>query len=294
MKKSTDLEAFLSKIVGQARELLNAQGASIFLMEGDELVLRATTGLQGNYRMEEVRYRVGDGLTGTVARDRKPIVLLASNQGSVQSKFREYDEVEQPKENVISFMAVPIISDEAVIGVIRCTNKTAPNKVKMPFDEQDIRLLEVFAKTAAAAIEAQKELYLATNAPYVFVLIPFSSSFHDVYELGIKNTVQSLGMRCAKVDEIEFNDSILAEIYKGIQSADIVVADMTGRNPNVFYEVGYAHALQKQVILLTQDATDIPFDLKIHNHIIYSGQITLLRERLARRLKVWLEAHDAE
>ena len=97
-----------------------------------------------------------------------------------------------------------------------------------------------------------------------------------------------------KVDEIEFNDSILAQIYKGIQSADIVIAEMTGRNPNVFYEVGYAHALQKEVILLTQNASDIPFDIGGHNHIIYEGHIVRLRERLQSRLEAWLEKYYRE
>ena len=62
---------------------------------------------------------------------------------------------------------------------------------------------------------------------------------------------------------------------------------MTGRNPNVFYEVGYAHALQKEVILLTQDADDIPFDLRVHNHIVYEGKIMRLQELLRKRLTFW-------
>ena len=48
---------------------------------------------------------------------------------------------------------------------------------------------------------------------------------------------------------------------------------MTGRNANVFYEVGYAHALGKIVLLLTKNADDIPFDLKHHQHIVYGGSV---------------------
>jgi hypothetical protein len=65
-----------------------------------------------------------------------------------------------------------------------------------------------------------------------------------------------------------------------ISAADFIVADMTGRNPNVFYEVGYAHAKDKTCVLLTRDALDIPFDLKHHRHIIYGESIQLLRERV--------------
>jgi nucleoside 2-deoxyribosyltransferase len=55
---------------------------------------------------------------------------------------------------------------------------------------------------------------------------------------------------------------VLERVYNQIAKADIIVAEMTGRNANVFYETGYAHALNKRVVLLTQNANDIPFDLK--------------------------------
>jgi hypothetical protein len=61
---------------------------------------------------------------------------------------------------------------------------------------------------------------------------------------------------------------------------------MTGRNPNVFYEVGYAHALGKIVLLLTQNTADIPFDLQHHPHTIYGGKIEKLRGELVKKL-VW-------
>jgi len=117
----------------------------------------------------------------------------------------------------------------------------------------------------------------------------FAAEFSDVYEIGIKETVQKLNLRCERVDEIEFNDSILSQIYKGIQSADLLIADVTGRNPNVFYEIGYAHALAKQVVLIAKDVADIPFDLKGHNHIIYGGQLRTLKSKLEARLRSWLE-----
>jgi hypothetical protein len=55
---------------------------------------------------------------------------------------------------------------------------------------------------------------------------------------------------------------------------------MSGRNPNVFYELGYAHAKNKVCLLLTKDATDIPFDLKHHRHIVYRS-IQDLRKKLS-------------
>jgi len=122
--------------------------------------------------------------------------------------------------------------------------------------------------------------------PFVFVLMPFSADFHDVYQLGIKAAAEASGTYCERVDEQIFDGTILQRIYNQISNADIVVADMSGRNPNVFYEVGYAHALDKKVILLTRDPEDIPFDLKHYPHIIYTS-VTSLRDELAKRLR-WI------
>jgi hypothetical protein len=70
----------------------------------------------------------------------------------------------------------------------------------------------------------------------------------------------------------------------------VIISDMTGRNPNVFYETGYAHGLGKQVILITQQGEDIPFDLKHCPHIIYGGRITVLKPELQRRVE-WAVAN---
>lgn len=107
-----------------------------------------------------------------------------------------------------------------------------------------------------------------TPKPFCFVLMPFSEAFDDVYRLGIKDACASAGAYCERVDEQIFHERILDRVYNQIAKADLVIADMTNRNANVFYEVGYAHALGKLTILLTQNADDIPFDLKHFPHII--------------------------
>ena len=124
-----------------------------------------------------------------------------------------------------------------------------------------------------------------TVKPFVLVLMPFDENFRDIYTLGIKEACTNAGVYCQRVDEQIFGGSILEQIYTQIATAEIIVADMTDRNPNVFYEVGYARALDKQIILLTRDANDIPFDLKHYPHIVYSDNITLLKEQLENRVR---------
>jgi hypothetical protein len=121
--------------------------------------------------------------------------------------------------------------------------------------------------------------------PFVFVLMPISAEFSDIYKFGIKGAAEDVNAYAERVDEQIFTEGILQRIINQIAKADVVVADMTGRNPNVFYEVGYAHALGKIVLLLTQDALDIPFDLKHHQHTVYGGKIDVLRNELANRLR---------
>src|SRR5215471_9073888 len=105
--------------------------------------------------------------------------------------------------------------------------------------------------------------------PFVFVLMPFDEKFDDIYRFGIKGGAEDAGAYAERVDEQIFVEGMLDRIFNQINKADVIVADMTGKNPNVFYEVGYAHALNKVVLLITQSAEDIPFDLKHRQHIVY-------------------------
>ena len=125
--------------------------------------------------------------------------------------------------------------------------------------------------------------------PFAFVLMPFENKFNDIYKIGIKEACEKVGAYCERVDEQIFDGSILDRIYNQIYKADIIISDMSDRNPNVFYETGYAHALGKKCILLTQNSEDIPFDLKHYPHIVYQGKIVELREELSKRVKKYLE-----
>lgn len=106
---------------------------------------------------------------------------------------------------------------------------------------------------------------------FAFVLMPFDSAFDDLYRFGIKEPAAKLGILAQRVDEQLYSEGILERIYRQIEAADIIVADMSTRNENVFYEVGYAHAKDKLCILATSNADDIPFDLKHRRHIVYSS-----------------------
>ena len=118
--------------------------------------------------------------------------------------------------------------------------------------------------------------------------MPFDDEFDDIYKLGIQAVATECGVVAERVDEQNFSETILERIYRQIEVADFIIADMTGRNPNVFYEVGYAHARGKLCTLLTQSAEDIPFDLRHHRHIVYNGKIQSLKSKLRHEIE-WLK-----
>lgn len=118
--------------------------------------------------------------------------------------------------------------------------------------------------------------------------MPFDKSFDDIYQYGIKQLCEDNGIVAERVDEQFYSEPMLERIYRQIENADFIIADMTNKNPNVFYEVGYAHAKGKLCALITQNSIDIPFDLKHHAHIIYDGKLKLLRSQLSPRL-IWMK-----
>jgi hypothetical protein len=95
-----------------------------------------------------------------------------------------------------------------------------------------------------------------------FVLMPFASAFDLVYEM-IQDGLEGL-MEPKRADDISgsVGGPILEKVLRGIATAELIIADLTGRNANVFYEVGIAHTRTKNVLLLTQQLADVPFDLR--------------------------------
>jgi hypothetical protein len=118
------------------------------------------------------------------------------------------------------------------------------------------------------------------SKPFVFVAIPFQPQFSDIYQFGIKRACEQAGAYCERLDEQALTENVMKRMRRQIAKADLIVADVTGRNPNVFYEVGIASSLDKKVILLAQHSDDVPFDLKHHKHIIYDGNINNLYNNL--------------
>ncbi|MEJ2885217.1 nucleoside 2-deoxyribosyltransferase [Actinomycetospora aeridis] len=114
-----------------------------------------------------------------------------------------------------------------------------------------------------------------------FVIMPFAEEFLSIYEQLIRPGIEAAGFQVRRGDDLEQMRNILRDVIEGIAYSDIVVADLTGLNPNVLYEVGIAHGLRKPVIMITQDIDKLPFDLRSYRVISYSAHFSAAADLLA-------------
>lgn len=126
----------------------------------------------------------------------------------------------------------------------------------------------------------------------IFVLMPFAKKFSDVYH-AIQLVAKDVDCAAERADDIQQNRPILDIIFSKIAAADVIVADISDNNPNVFYEVGYCHHFRKETtILLANDINAVPFDLRTHNLVVYESIFDDLIPRLTDRLKATLMLLD--
>tara|TARA_R110000782_G_scaffold102483_5_gene189508 strand:+ start:12226 stop:12609 length:384 start_codon:yes stop_codon:yes gene_type:complete len=118
-----------------------------------------------------------------------------------------------------------------------------------------------------------------------FVLMPFAADFDGIWEHVIRPVITGRGHECTRADDMFVAGRIMDQVIASIRRADYVVADLSGRNPNVFYELGFAHALDKPSVLLVRDLNDVPFDLRDQRVLVYQDSasgVASLQDRLSR------------
>jgi len=95
-----------------------------------------------------------------------------------------------------------------------------------------------------------------------FVIMPFGPPFDRYFKNIFVPAIEEAGLQAVRADSIFLPSAIMPDIWRFLSEAKVLVADLTGRNPNVFYELGLAHALRKPVILVADNLEDVPFDLR--------------------------------
>ena len=127
-------------------------------------------------------------------------------------------------------------------------------------------------ETDLAAIAEKIAGILRHNSPHAFVAMPFRKDMDDVFYYGIQGPVHKAGFLCERVDQEAFTGDILNRVKERIETASVVIAELSGSNPNVYLEVGYAWGKGRPTILLLKNTEELRFD--VH------GQRCLFYERI--------------
>lgn len=141
------------------------------------------------------------------------------------------------------------------------------------------------AAAAVAAATAVEEAGTQAKAkPHVFVAMPFKEETEDVFSYGIQNSVHAIDYLCERIDQEAFTGDILTRLKKRIETSSVVIADLTGDNPNVFLEVGYAWGKGRPTVLVVKDEQQLRFDVQGERCIKYKT-IKSLETALTKMLK---------
>lgn len=169
------------------------------------------------------------------------------------------------------------LCEEDIIHVKPAFTNKGPNFL-IKLTEQGIRIVE--------NKEMLNNLFPIADPNLCFVIMSFNAENKELVDIyaAIKRAVLSFEFDCKRVDEIEENRKITDTIISAIQRAGLIIADLTESRPNCYYELGYAHALNKQVIQTCDGKTVLHFDIAAYPTIIYETK-TELEERLKRRIE---------
>jgi hypothetical protein len=169
--------------------------------------------------------------------------------------------------------------------------------------ELDSQPLELSSRPGPTEVQPTVQLQpisLFPAGPFIhdehlcFVLMPFAEELRVVYDNAIAPASTDVGLECQRADDIMKPGGVMAQVWQALMEARVVIADLTGMNPNVFYELGLAHTIGHDVILLTQDKKWVPFDLQHMRWLKYQPDdhgLYLLRSKLRKVLKDLLAPH---
>jgi hypothetical protein len=116
-----------------------------------------------------------------------------------------------------------------------------------------------------------------------FIVMPYGPNWFDDVHQTIRDAGKTQNFNCVLSLNMATAGQIVDQVWQQLRYAETIVADLTGRNSNVFYEVGLAHALGKQIIFITQDSDQLPFDVSTSRCIKYQEtDLVSLQKELER------------
>ena len=117
------------------------------------------------------------------------------------------------------------------------------------------------------------QVTVSASPPTAFVVMQFTTPFNELFEDVIQPVCADLGINAYRASDIYRPGVVLQDIIQGLAESNVIISEITPTNPNVFYELGYSHALRKPVILLAERDTTLPFDVGGYRVIFYDNAI---------------------
>jgi hypothetical protein len=186
------------------------------------------------------------------------------------------------------------LANQATLEALRDSVETLVSKLSEPLRrdaEAEIKSAVQVRRGAPvelpAAVGRITEAYPQPDPHMVFVLMPFSNEMQGVFDV-IRDAASSENYSTTRADALVGSGSIIGQIYENIARSALLVVDLTGRNPNVMYELGIANTMGKHTIILSQSIDDIPFDVRDQRVIKYESTMEgakRLRQELERAFK---------
>lgn len=196
-------------------------------------------------------------------------VARVGNITRITPSGRDYNLTFEPNPHIAPIRTAEVL---AMIHKLDVPHRWALNRTYLAVKDIDLyrTLLE---RDSAGDVVRPSRTYL--NFPHSFpesdlvaVMMPFDDRFEVVYET-IQNAAHSKNMRCDRADTIWHRHAIMDDILTLLCTASVVVVDYSGRNSNVFYELGVTHTLGRPSIPIAQAVDDIPFDLRSFRTLTY-------------------------
>jgi hypothetical protein len=225
--------------------------------------------------------------------------LIRKHNGMTRAELMEHFtlELDCPTERTVLDVSLNMledagfIQDEEVEGVMKIRATSLMSKVQTTLG---LNFSELAKHQPQSSMLISPTFGLPSNTKFtfdVFVLMPFTPELQPVYQDHIKNVARELGMSVARADDFFTTQSVMEEIWAAIVNSKIMIADCTGKNPNVFYEIGVAHSIGKPVVLIAQNPEDVPFDLRHRRYIRYEYTPRGIKDFEDRLRKTLIEAN---
>jgi hypothetical protein len=268
-KNELGQEGFLSTIIGSDKDFESGEIEFSVKSDDNNSICQIVFNYDSGLPLVTVGLNTNGFLYG--------IIKLVGTKWENLSVTGIQDTFETGKEYNIKIKVLGSIIELFVNGVKVCTASERIRKSQLRLLLQSSKPIEI------------KNFKVSEQEPKAFVIMQFSDEYNQLYEEVIRPVTEEFGVVCVRADEYHTTNPIIEDIINSITEASVVIADITPDNPNVFYEVGYSHALGKPTILLCdKKRTKLPFDVSSFRTLFYDNTIAG-KTQVEKRLRKFLD-----